>query len=91
MSRRMLIDATHAEETRVVVVDGNRLEDFDYESATKKQLKGNKKTISVYVCVYPHHRTHVIAYRGHPWDQISTSGIVLTIQKKKNCEFFFMF
>ena len=41
MSKRMLIDATHAEETRVVVVDGNRLEDFDYESATKKQLKGN--------------------------------------------------
>ena len=41
MSKRMLIDATHAEETRVVVVDGNRLEDFDYESASKKQLKGN--------------------------------------------------
>ena len=41
MSKRMLIDATHAEETRVVVVDGNRLEDFDYESTTKKQLKGN--------------------------------------------------
>ncbi len=41
MSKRMLIDATHAEETRVVVVDGNRLADFDYESATKKQLKGN--------------------------------------------------
>lgn len=41
MSKSMLIDATHAEETRVVVVDGNRLEDFDYESATKKQLKGN--------------------------------------------------
>ena len=35
----MLIDATHAEETRVVVVAGNRLEDFDYESAAKKQLK----------------------------------------------------
>ena len=41
MSKRMLIDATHAEETRVVVVDGNRLTDFDYESAAKKQLKGN--------------------------------------------------
>ena len=41
MSKRMLIDATHAEETRVVVIDGNRLEDFDYQSATKKQLKGN--------------------------------------------------
>ncbi len=41
MSKSMLIDATHAEETRVVVVDGTRLEDFDYESANKKQLKGN--------------------------------------------------
>jgi len=37
----MLIDATHAEETRVVVVRGNRLEEFDFESSTKKQLKGN--------------------------------------------------
>ncbi|GAN67056.1 hypothetical protein AOR02nite_03680 [Acetobacter orientalis] len=37
----MLIDATHAEETRVVVMDGNRLEDYDVEAAAKKQLKGN--------------------------------------------------
>jgi ribonuclease E len=41
MTKRMLIDATHAEETRVVVLDGNRLEDFDVETSTKKQLKGN--------------------------------------------------
>src|SRR3546814_1935614 len=41
MTKRMLIDATHPEETRVVVVDGNRLEDFDFETAAKKQLKGN--------------------------------------------------
>ncbi len=41
MTTRMLIDATHSEETRVVVVKGNRLEEFDYESSTKKQLKGN--------------------------------------------------
>ena len=37
----MLIDATHAEETRVVVVRGNRIEEFDFESAQRKQLKGN--------------------------------------------------
>ena len=37
----MLIDATHAEETRVVVMKGTRLEEFDFESASKKQLKGN--------------------------------------------------
>ena len=41
MTRRMLIEATHPEETRVVVVDGKRLEEFDYESANKRQLKGN--------------------------------------------------
>ena len=41
MATRMLIDATHSEETRVVVVKGHRLEEFDYESSTKKQLKGN--------------------------------------------------
>jgi ribonuclease E len=41
MTKRMLIDSTHPEETRVVVVDGNRLEDFDFESASKQQLKGN--------------------------------------------------
>jgi ribonuclease E len=41
MSSKMLIDAAHPEETRVAVVRGNRLEDFDYESASRKQLKGN--------------------------------------------------
>ncbi|MBT4045117.1 MAG: S1 RNA-binding domain-containing protein, partial [Rhodospirillaceae bacterium] len=41
MTTRMLIDATHAEETRIVVVDGKRLVDFDFETATKLQLKGN--------------------------------------------------
>jgi ribonuclease E len=41
MAKRMLIDASHPEETRVVVLSGNRLEEFDYESASKKQLKGN--------------------------------------------------
>ncbi len=41
MARRMLIDATHAEETRVAVVTGNRLEEFDFESSRKKQIKGN--------------------------------------------------
>ncbi|MGQ0664869.1 MAG: Rne/Rng family ribonuclease [Pseudomonadota bacterium] len=41
MAKRMLIDANHPEETRVVVVSGNRLEEFDFETSTKKQLKGN--------------------------------------------------
>ena len=41
MANKMLIDATHPEETRVVVVRGNRVEEFDYESASRKQLRGN--------------------------------------------------
>ena len=41
MPKKMLIDATHAEETRVVVVDGNRVEEFDFESENKRQLAGN--------------------------------------------------
>ncbi len=41
MSKRMLVDASHQEETRVVVLDGNRVEEFDYESASKRPLKGN--------------------------------------------------
>ncbi|MBL8553040.1 MAG: ribonuclease E/G [Phenylobacterium sp.] len=41
MPKTMLIDAAHAEETRVVVVDGNRVEEFDFESQNRKQLRGN--------------------------------------------------
>lgn len=41
MTKRMLIDSTHAEETRVAVVDGHRLIEFDYESQVRKQLKGS--------------------------------------------------
>ncbi len=41
MVKKMLIDATHAEETRVVVVDGNKVEEFDFESENKRQLAGN--------------------------------------------------
>ncbi len=41
MANKMLIDATHPEETRVVVLRGNRVEEFDFESASRKQLRGN--------------------------------------------------
>src|SRR3982750_105360 len=41
MTMRMLIDARHQEETRVAVLKGNRIEEFDFESAEHKQLKGN--------------------------------------------------
>src|SRR6056300_1365126 len=41
MAKKILIDATHAEETRVVVVDGNKVEEFDFESQNKRQIAGN--------------------------------------------------
>ena len=41
MATRMLIDARHPEETRVAVLKGNRIEEFDFESADHKQIKGN--------------------------------------------------
>lgn len=41
MSKTMLIDAAHAEETRVAIVDGRQVEEFDFESKTKRQLRGN--------------------------------------------------
>src|SRR5256885_14086475 len=41
MPKRMLIDASHPEDTWVVVIDGNRVEEFDFEAAAKRPLKGN--------------------------------------------------
>ncbi|WP_304613815.1 Rne/Rng family ribonuclease [Paracoccus sp. (in: a-proteobacteria)] len=41
MAMKMLIDATHAEETRVVVVDGTKVEEFDFETANRRQIAGN--------------------------------------------------
>ena len=41
MGSKMLIDASHQEETRVVVIRGTRIEEFDFESAARRQLKGN--------------------------------------------------
>ena len=41
MTTRMLIDGRHPEETRVAVVKGSRIEEFDFEAAARKQIKGN--------------------------------------------------
>jgi ribonuclease E len=64
MTKRMLIDATHAEETRVVVLDGNRLEDFDVEAANRKQLKGNIYLAKV-VRVEPSLQAAFVEYGGN--------------------------
>ncbi len=47
MTKRMLIDATHPEETRVAVVSGTKLEEYDYETVVRKQLKGNIYLVKV--------------------------------------------
>jgi ribonuclease E len=47
MTKRMLIDATHPEETRVAVISGNRLDEYDYETTVRKQLKGNIYLVKV--------------------------------------------
>src|SRR5271163_1167177 len=41
MPKRMLIDANHPEETRFVILDGNKVEEFDFEAASKRPLNGN--------------------------------------------------
>ncbi|MEO8812549.1 MAG: Rne/Rng family ribonuclease [Caulobacteraceae bacterium] len=63
MTKHMLIDATHAEETRVVVLDGNRLDDFDLETSTKRQLKGNIYLAKV-VRVEPSLQAAFVEYGG---------------------------
>src|ERR1700704_196927 len=64
MTKRMLIDATHAEETRVVVLDGTRLEDFDIETSAKRQLKGNIYLAKV-VRVEPSLQAAFVEYGGN--------------------------
>jgi ribonuclease E len=64
MTKRMLIDATHPEETRVVVLDGNRLEEFDVETSTKRTLKGNIYLAKV-VRVEPSLQAAFVDYGGN--------------------------
>jgi ribonuclease E len=64
MTKRLLIDATHAEETRVVVLDGNRLEDFDVETSARKQIKGNIYLAKV-VRVEPSLQAAFVEYGGN--------------------------
>ena len=64
MTKRMLIDSTHAEETRVVVLEGNRLEEYDIETSTKHQLKGNIYLAKV-VRVEPSLQAAFVEYGGN--------------------------
>src|ERR1051326_7609326 len=65
MTMRMLIDARHQEETRVAVIKGNRIEEFDFESAEHKQLKGNIYLAKV-TRVDPSLQAAFIDYGGNP-------------------------
>lgn len=64
MTKRMLIDTTHPEETRVVVMNGTRLEQFDVETSTKKQIKGNIYLAKV-VRVEPSLQAAFVEYGGN--------------------------
>ncbi|MCS6892622.1 MAG: S1 RNA-binding domain-containing protein, partial [Rhodovarius sp.] len=64
MTKRMLIDASHAEETRVAVLDGSRLEEFDLEFANKLPLKGNIYLAKV-VRVEPSLQAAFVEYGGN--------------------------
>jgi ribonuclease E len=64
MVKRMLIDATHPEETRVVVVNGTRLEELDVETSTKRQIKGNIYLAKV-VRVEPSLQAAFVDYGGN--------------------------
>jgi len=64
MVKRMLIDCTHSEETRVVVMNGTRLEDFDVETSTKQQIKGNVYLAKV-IRVEPSLQAAFVDYGGN--------------------------
>lgn len=64
MTKRMLIHSSHAEETRVVVLDGNRLEDFDVETVGRKQIKGNIYLAKV-IRVEPSLQAAFVEYGGN--------------------------
>src|SRR5260221_9591602 len=64
MANKMLIDATHPEETRVVVLRGNRVEKFDFESASRRQLRGNISLAKV-TGVEPSLQAALIDYGGN--------------------------
>ena len=74
MSKQMLIEATHVEETRVVVLEDGRLDEFDVDTSTKKQIKGNIYLAKV-VRVEPSLQAAFIDYGGNRHGFLSFSEI----------------
>ncbi len=64
MTKRMLIDDTQPEETRVVIVDGNKVEDVEFESTSRKQIKGNIYTAKV-IRIEPSLQAAFVDYGGN--------------------------
>ncbi|MBR6327987.1 MAG: ribonuclease E/G [Alphaproteobacteria bacterium] len=74
MAKRMLIDDTQPEETRVVIVDGNKIEDVEFESTSRKQIKGNIYTAKV-VRIEPSLQAAFIDYGGNKHGFLAFSEI----------------
>src|ERR1700759_5525316 len=72
--KRMLIDASHPEETRVVILDGSKVEEFDFEAATRRPLKGNIYLAKV-TRVEPSLQAAFVEYGGNRQGFLAFSGI----------------
>ena len=65
MANKLIIDASHPEETRVVVLRGNRVEEFDFESASKRPLRGNIYLLAKVTRVEPSLQAAFVDYGGN--------------------------
>ena len=74
MTKRMLIDDTQPEETRVVVVNGNKLEDVEFESSSRKQIKGNVYLAKV-MRIEPSLQAAFVDYGGATGSSLSAKSI----------------
>jgi len=88
MTKRMLIDSTHDEETRVAVVSGNRLEDYDFESITRQQLKSNIYLVKV-TRVEPSLQAAFVDYGGNrhgflPFPEIHPDYYKIPVSDREN-------
>ena len=87
MTKKILIDATHSEETRVAITENNILEDFEVESITKKEIKGNIYLAKV-IRVEPSLQSAFVEYGGvkHgflPFSEIHPDYFQIPIEDKK--------
>ena len=78
MTKRMLIDDTQKEETRVVILDGNKIEDVEFESSSRKQIKGNIYTAKV-VRIEPSLQAAFIDYGGNKHGFLAFSERLLSL------------